>query len=331
VNKKPTLSIIMANYNYGHYISEALEAILTQSLMPLELIIVDDGSTDNSVDIIERFMGKHDIIKLIRNEKNMGGVFSVNSALDIATGDYVYSAASDDKVLPGFIEKSMAILEKYPQASLCCSDLKVKIGDKYIKKYLYLSKEPKYFSPDESVRLFLREPFTPIISHTTIIKRSVLLEVGGWLPKHKWSCDTFAHHVAVFRYGFCYIPEVLAVMRSHAEQYGASRANKSQLEQELIRTLMDSIQEPQYNDVLQKFERTAPFSVSPWDVLMVALSNKKDRKFLSFKLLRFAIVDGMIKKPLYSILPHHLFNLLRSAVNWTRYIKYIIRRISRMD
>ena len=293
---KLTISVVMANYNYGKYIGEAIDAIVKQSFRPTEFIIIDDGSTDNSVSIIKKFQIEYPWIKLIQNKKNIGGHNAINIALNEATGDYIYSAASDDKILPGFIEKSMNLLSENTKAGLSCSDYIVNVGKINYKKKLNLSNKPQYYSPEESVRLFMKHDFTPIIANSTIIKRSALLEAGGYMPKHKWSCDTFAHHVVTFRYGFCYIPEVLTFVRAHAAQYGASSAKNSKLERELIRTLMDSIQTSPYRDVLMKFERTAPFSVSPWDVLMVVISNKKYHKFMSFKLLRFAILEPIIKQ-----------------------------------
>jgi glycosyltransferase involved in cell wall biosynthesis len=62
----------MTNYNHGQYIRKALEAILAQSLRPIEVIVVDDGSTDNSVEVIESIMRQDSIVKLLRNDCNRG-------------------------------------------------------------------------------------------------------------------------------------------------------------------------------------------------------------------------------------------------------------------
>ena len=106
---KSSLSVIMPNYNYANYIGEALNAILTQSFRPTEIIIVDDGSTDNSVAIIKEYMKNYSNIRLIQNEKNMGINYSNTLGLKKATGEYIYGCASDDRILPGFFEKSMEL------------------------------------------------------------------------------------------------------------------------------------------------------------------------------------------------------------------------------
>jgi len=317
-SQKPRLSVILPNYNFGQYLREALDAIFSQSYSPYEVLVIDDGSTDDSVSIIKDFQKRHANLRFFQNEKNMGTVYSVKRCFDNATGDYMYFAASDDKVLPGFFEKSMGLLYKFPQAGLCCTDLEVIINGKEINDRACLSRVPRYFNSDETLKLFLTTSFTPYRANTCIIKREALLEAGGFIPSLKWSCDSFAYNIICFRYGMCYIPEVLTMVRFHEGQYGASNAKQPKLEREVIRNMMDLIQMPQYADVLPYFEKTAPFSVYPWEVLMVALSDQKYRKFLSSKLLRFALIDKLvnrgIKEPLKKILPDNVQDLYRRYV-----------------
>ncbi|MEE9605051.1 MAG: glycosyltransferase family 2 protein [Candidatus Scalindua sp.] len=73
--RKNTLSVVMPNYNYSQHVGETLEAILDQSFRPLEVIVVDDGSTDNSIEIIESISKRDPIVRLLKNEQNMGCLF----------------------------------------------------------------------------------------------------------------------------------------------------------------------------------------------------------------------------------------------------------------
>src|SRR3989442_13032172 len=88
----------------------------------MEIMISDDASTDNSVDVIENFRKEHPEIRLIRNARNMGVIHNANVLYEMASGDYIYGAASDDRVLPGLFEQSIDILSSHPEAALSFSD-----------------------------------------------------------------------------------------------------------------------------------------------------------------------------------------------------------------
>src|SRR6266540_3959461 len=114
----PKLSVVVPTYNHAHYLPRALDAILGQSLQPREVIIVDDASTDGSQRLIEDYARKHPAIRAVRNERNLGVVASLNRGAELSSGEYLVFAASDDYILPGFYEKSIALLERFPQAGL---------------------------------------------------------------------------------------------------------------------------------------------------------------------------------------------------------------------
>jgi glycosyltransferase involved in cell wall biosynthesis len=114
-----TLSVIVPNFNHAGFVSQALAAILGQSRVPDEIIVLDDASTDNSVEVIQGFIRKDPRIRLVQNPINKGVIATVNAGFEMASGTYVHSAAADDLVLPGFYEESMALLTRHPQAGFC--------------------------------------------------------------------------------------------------------------------------------------------------------------------------------------------------------------------
>ena len=92
------LSVIIPHYNHGHFINEQIEAIVNQTYKCHEIIIIDDKSTDNSVEIINKTIDKYPFIKLIQNKKNIGPLNIMNLGLDIASGDYVQFPSADDRI-----------------------------------------------------------------------------------------------------------------------------------------------------------------------------------------------------------------------------------------
>ena len=117
-----TITAIMPNYNYAHYLLRAIEAIATQSRPPDEMLIVDDCSTDNSRDVICSYANRYPFIRFVQNETNCGVSLTCNRMAKEARGDYLYFGSADDYVLPGFFEKTLALVSRYPQAGMCCGD-----------------------------------------------------------------------------------------------------------------------------------------------------------------------------------------------------------------
>lgn len=106
------VSIIMPNYNCEKFLEETINSVINQTYTNWELLIVDDCSTDGSVEIIKSYFKKDDRIKLFINETNRGAAASRNWALREATGKWVAFLDSDDLWLPEKLEKQLAFMEE---------------------------------------------------------------------------------------------------------------------------------------------------------------------------------------------------------------------------
>ena len=110
--KNPTVSIIIPTYNRAHLIGRAIQSVLNQTYQNFEIIVVDDGSTDNTEEMIKEFQ-KHDKrIKYIRHEKNRGGAAARNTGIKVARGEYIAFQDSDDEWLPEKLEKQMDVFQR---------------------------------------------------------------------------------------------------------------------------------------------------------------------------------------------------------------------------
>lgn len=106
------VSIITPNYNCGRFVAETIESVLAQTYTNWEMIIVDDCSTDDSLQTINKYAERDDRIKVLVNEKNSGAAISRNLALSMAKGKWIAFLDSDDLWLPEKLEKQVAFMEK---------------------------------------------------------------------------------------------------------------------------------------------------------------------------------------------------------------------------
>ncbi|MGE0667882.1 MAG: glycosyltransferase family 2 protein [Sphingomonadales bacterium] len=109
------LTVVMPNYNYGHFIDEAIRSIADQTYAPIELIVVDDASTDDSVAIATQTLSKVTNLfdkKLIALEKNVGKLGALNRALPHVRGTYFMIQDSDDLLTPEYASRTIAALDE---------------------------------------------------------------------------------------------------------------------------------------------------------------------------------------------------------------------------
>jgi glycosyltransferase involved in cell wall biosynthesis len=169
----PKVTVFMAAYNAADYITEAIESVLNQTFKDFELLIVNDGSTDDTVEIINKFQDPR--IRLIHNDRNRGLVYTRNVLLSEARGEYIAILDSDDIAIPNRLALQYEHFQKHPELALCGGHgmvinhlgetintprLKVPIGSENIKITL----------------LF----WNTFVNSTVMYKKEVLLEFNGY-------------------------------------------------------------------------------------------------------------------------------------------------------
>jgi glycosyltransferase involved in cell wall biosynthesis len=113
-----SVSIIIPCYNQGQFLAEAIQSAIDQDYQQKEIIVVNDGSTDNTKEVAAKFL---QAIKYVEQE-NQGVSSARNAAIRCSNGDYIAFLDSDDVLLPGSIRKRVGHLESHPEISLICSD-----------------------------------------------------------------------------------------------------------------------------------------------------------------------------------------------------------------
>ncbi|MBF0487424.1 MAG: glycosyltransferase [Nitrospirae bacterium] len=250
--EKLTLSVLMPNYNCAMYISEAIESILNQSCPPDEFIICDDASTDNSVEIIEAYAQRHPVIKFIRNETNLGALDTFNKMVDIAAGDYVYGAPSDNYILPGFFEKAMRLLAKHPDSGLLAAfayAINVKGRRIEIQYSPGMTTKTGFITPEEMLAIMTQAGCGMLNGNTFIFKKRHLIECGGLSKELQYYNDVLLGFVMIAKHGVCFIPEPFVCVRYRSESLSAKYQLNSELMKEEAAKMMGILRRT-YPDII---------------------------------------------------------------------------------
>ena len=284
---KPTLSVLLPNYNHSEYLPKSLGALVDRERCPDEVIVIDDGSTDNSWEIIQDYARKHAHIRAFRNEKNMGANYTVDRAFGLAQGDYIYSGAADDFVLPGFFEKCMALLEQHPEAALCCT-----VGDwRELHTGLNwhmgvgMSDVPAYLSPQRLCELERRGRLF-IAGHTVIVKKAVLVAAGRFPPATKYASDWYTYNLIGFKFGICVVPEVLAVNQINPNTLFLRGRRDKQADLEVMEAILRLWSQEKWQDAVQRMKDCGALYVWGWPMLKVLLRHREYRHYLTSTFLR---------------------------------------------
>ena len=175
---KPLVSVCIPAYNNAAYIKETIDSVLNQTYPNLELVICDDKSTDNTIEVIEKI--KDDRIKLYKNEKNLGMSGNWNHCLSKCRGEFIKLICADDMLAKTALEKEVKALIKYPTAVLAESDTRLFDLNGKPKGFYKRYKTKGLTNGKEIARkgLFVKNYFGAPLANT--FRRSVLEQTGGF-------------------------------------------------------------------------------------------------------------------------------------------------------
>ena len=276
----------MPNFNHGHYIEASLRSHLAQSVRPSEVIVVDDGSTDDSRDVVNAIAADDKIVRLICHSHNKGPLAAVNRGLGEASGDCVCLAAADDLVHREFARRSLEALSAFPAAAFCFSDPTELIGDSgAIRHYpLHLSPTPAYFAPHQIERIMRRNFFT-ISANTAVFRRSYLDRFGGIREDLDWLVEWITLNGLALRHGACYVPATLAYLRVDRHSYSAQRVRRAREQRELALRALDLLHCPEFADLAPRFRSAALLPEMRLRTLFWLMGSPRNRSYLTPRLI----------------------------------------------
>lgn len=261
---------------------KCLRSLLDQSVPPDEIIIVDDGSTDNSVQIAEEFVRENPRVKLYRNEKNRGVNFTCNRGIELATCDFVNALAVDDEYLPGFFEKALRLLAENPEARLSgaiCEYCDMATGAKWFLGGA-VSDKPCYLSPDELVALARRDRLH-IATGTMLVHRQSFLDAGKYLADLRWHSDWFVMFCVGLRGGICFIPEPVIQFNINPASFSNKGRQQIKSQTAVVRAILLRLEEKQFQDFGERVREGGLLASFGKEMFWVLATTRRYWKYLN--------------------------------------------------
>lgn len=230
---KPLVTIVCVSYNHAPFIKEALQSVFNQSYAELQVIVMDDGSEDESQLIIKDFLADKEV-DFIAHKENLGYTKTFNEGLEKAKGEYIIDFALDDVMSPEFVEKSVEALERagpetgviFSNADYTDEDSKV-IGNH--NEILFKKKMIDEVPSGDIFRMVLRRYF--ICTPTMVIRKEVFDRLGGY--DEELAYEDFDFWVRSSRYWkYAFLDEVLMQKRKLDTSMSAQRLKHRQNEQQ---------------------------------------------------------------------------------------------------
>jgi glycosyltransferase involved in cell wall biosynthesis len=229
---QPKISVLIPTYNYAHFLDETIQSVLDQSFRDFELIIVDNHSTDNTEEVVNKYLADPRV-SYHKNERNLGLVGNWNMCLSYPTAEYIKFICADDKIHPEMLDKFYAVMELYPNVSLITCDKQLFDGQPWLVELplRHLQSGKKVIFDTMTTKSWIGEP-------TSVMFRKSNLDLGTFRSDYTLHVDweMWNRQLTV---GDCYIiPEALAYVRAHASQHTKGVINKACFEEYYMAKLM---------------------------------------------------------------------------------------------
>lgn len=208
----PLVSVVIPLYNGEKFIRECLESVYQQTYRPIEVIVVDDGSTDRSPEMVREFPGEKKLIRIPNSDVS----HARNVGVENARGELIAFLDQDDKWLPEKIEKQVKLFRENPDVDLIFTDL--------IKFY---PSGKRHHAPDKhrlALSLTDENLFSQLVIKNVLmpsavmVKKESFLAAGAFDPEFR-TCGDYEMWLRMAARGmkFCYLPEPLTLYRQHGE------------------------------------------------------------------------------------------------------------------
>ncbi len=324
----PKISVIIPLFNMGHYISDALNSVLSQTIQDFEIIVVNDGSTDDGAKIVQTFDDPR--ITLI-NQYNKGESAARNQGVRYAKADIIAFLDADDQWRPYFLETILTLSEKYPQAGVFATGIVEIIDNKEVVHRYYSIPNNGYegIVPDFFKSTVLGDRF--ITCSSVALKKTVFIDASGFKEGNAWGSDADLWARIALRYPVAFNSKICSFYFITQHIKKAKERIAITKEHPFIKSGMDYIlqnkdSKDDFTDVLVYIDNLRVLSarlnlmIGNSNSAREILRNCKNFKVQKYYLLLWTIIPEYLNK----MFGQYLFRLIISGIT---IVKQVLRRL----
>lgn len=285
------VSICIPTYNGARYLKACLDSVLNQTYKDIEILVVDDGSTDATLEILERYAASDERIRLVRNENNLGLVGNWNHCIELAQGEWIKFVFQDDLIAQNCLERLVAESGKgcpfiaCKRGFLLDADTSENVRQYYIDNQILIDSifpDSKWLSAQEYCQLAVDRIGMNFVGEPTsvMLKKNVFEQYGLFNHNLIMSCDLEYWTRVAIHTGLIYVSENLATFRVHKGATSSTNRSHRQYRMEILDALI-ILHDIVYTSNYAPLRETASCRQPPVDLLKKLSEEARGAKWLA--------------------------------------------------
>ena len=300
-NNTESCSALILNYNHGNYIHNTINSMINQTLPFDQILIIDDCSTDKSVEIISKLISKKKNMTLIKNTINTGVIANLNKGTELLKSKYIYFVSADDDYNTNIVKAFEEAISLYPNIAMISGNVSRRKANANKSEDLILPFktfnnlcDPTIYSNTAKQRV------VTFFGGGNIIRRDLILSLGGFEKSLEWCADWFLYQLIGLNEKVCIKNDFFMTINISKDSFSQSSFNWRNNQIIIINFLNMIIKkQPQF---FKSFKDNAILPFYDVRILFIILSNKSYQKILT-PLLLWRLISYDIFKQLNYVVP----------------------------